>query len=539
MMNWITLLKTQQADFIERLKCGCLLHCDKIGQHSELTIISDEKLIQLRSFCWEMADKYKNFYSSPIRDVFINNLKGKLGEEVVKIYFGDLITEVDYEKRLGGDGKVDFTLTSDSSIGIQVKARYGDIDTVKWWVSKEEVEKNAVLICVLIQEEVNEAQSKYNLVLAGFLPTDMIDVNYQKVSFGIDSLLYAGGLHSYLSSLMISYSEDTIQENKIPESEANNKTSSNQQTEEYIRNQTSNQVIDYFIFANQLLKNGNYYDAFVNYSKVLQLNPNLSEPLLYRSYILNQTENIQEAYNDLSQAILINPIDSQLYFDRGDFLYRIGNLKAAIKDYNQGIKINPYEDYALFLRGKIFTELGEYKAAIEDYTKSIIINSKSTAAYFNRGFILYYHIGNTQKAIEDFSKAIRINQKYCDAFYWRGRAFYTEKLRKEAIADFTQVIKLNSNFSPVYFRRGITFAEIGEFQKAIKDYDLAIKINPYFAEAYESRGYVYDELGYTPLAIQDLKKAAYLYNKQGNEKGYKRVIDFLYINNLKWEHLEE
>ena len=75
MMNWITLLKTQQADFIERLKSGCLLHCGKIGQHSELTIISDEKLIQLRDFCWEMAEKYK--IMSSVRDVFINNLKGK------------------------------------------------------------------------------------------------------------------------------------------------------------------------------------------------------------------------------------------------------------------------------------------------------------------------------------------------------------------------------------------------------------------------------------------------------------------------------
>ncbi|MEO1433588.1 MAG: hypothetical protein AAFV71_31915 [Cyanobacteria bacterium J06633_8] len=238
MMNWITLLKTQQVDFIERLKHGCLLHCNKIGQHSELTIISDEKLLKLRSFCWEMADKYKNFSSSPIRDVFINNLKGKLGEEVVKIYFGDLITEVDYEKRLGGDGKVDFTLTSDSSIGIQVKARFGDIDKVKWWVSKEEVEKNAVLVCVLIQEEVNEAQSKFNLVLAGFLPTDMIDVNYEGVSFEIDSLLYAGGLHSYLSSFKTLSSKETRQENRILEikykSKTNNKNAEEKNYKPYL-----------------------------------------------------------------------------------------------------------------------------------------------------------------------------------------------------------------------------------------------------------------------------------------------------------------
>lgn len=525
-MNWITLLKTQQADFIERLKCGCLLHCDKIGQHSELTIISDEKLLQLRDFCWEMAEKYKKISSSSVRDVFINNLKGKLGEEVVKIYFGDLITEVDYEKRLGGDGKVDFTLTSDPSIGIQVKARHGDIDTVKWWVSKEEVEKNSVLVCVLIQEEVNEAQSKYNLVLAGFLPTDMIDVNYQKVSFGIDSLLYAGGLHSYLSSLVISSPEDTIQENAIPESEANNKTNT-QQTDEYIKSQISNLIIDYFTTARQYYNQSKYYDAFANYNHILHLAPNLSEVLLCRSFTSINMGNILEAIQDLNQAIIINPVDYNLYFNRGDFRYKIGNIQGAIEDFNLGIKINPINANGLFMRGQILSELKEYKAAIEDYSQSIVINPKNPVVYFNRGFIRYYYIKNTQEAIEDFSQAINIEPNYFDAYYWRGAARYDKRIDKGAIIDFTQAIKLDSKSFSAYLRRGIVFAEIGEFQKAIEDYNSAIQNNQNFAEAYENRGYIYYELGHEPFAIRDLRKAAYLYEIQGNERGYQEVVDGL------------
>jgi hypothetical protein len=168
-MDWTTILKAQQTDFIARIKSGDFLHCEKEGQHSELTVISGERLKQLRDFCGNMAEKYRRSSSTSIRDVFINNLKGKLGEEVVKSRLGNFVTEVDYEKRIGGDGKVDFTLTSDSSIGIQVKARYGNFDTIKWSISQEEIEKNAVLVCILIQEEVSEAQSEYNLILAGFL----------------------------------------------------------------------------------------------------------------------------------------------------------------------------------------------------------------------------------------------------------------------------------------------------------------------------------------------------------------------------------
>lgn len=53
-MDWTTILKAQQSDFIARLKSGCLLHYETEGQYSELTVISGEKLKQLRDFCWQM-----------------------------------------------------------------------------------------------------------------------------------------------------------------------------------------------------------------------------------------------------------------------------------------------------------------------------------------------------------------------------------------------------------------------------------------------------------------------------------------------------
>ncbi len=168
-----------------------------------------------------MVEKYKRM--SPVRDVFINNLKGKLGEEVVKARLSDLVTEVDYEKRQrGGDNKVDFRLTSDPSIGIQVKARHDSIDKVRWSISKEEVEINAILLCILIQEEVSEAQAEYHLILVGFLPTELVK-SLGKTSFKIDELLYGGGLRSYLENLDSLKSTDvfipspkTQQEDELP-----------------------------------------------------------------------------------------------------------------------------------------------------------------------------------------------------------------------------------------------------------------------------------------------------------------------------------
>ncbi|MBE9232902.1 tetratricopeptide repeat protein [Cuspidothrix issatschenkoi LEGE 03284] len=286
-MGWTTPLKAQQADFIQRLKSAKLLHCDEKGQHSELTIISGKRLDQLRKFCWRMTNKFKQ--NSDVEIVFINNMKGKLGEEVVKSRLADFVTEVDYEKRVGGDGKVDFTLTCDSSIGIQVKARNGNFDKIQWSISREEIKKNAVLVCILIQEEVSEAQAEYNLILAGFLPTNMITSNTGKALVGIDELLYSGGLRSYLESL------------------------------------TSSEADEYMRLGKECYEKEDYQGAIVYYTQVLELKPNNAYAYDNRGVARSELGDKQGAIKDFQTAANIYKKEGK-ETDYQDAMEKIKNL---------------------------------------------------------------------------------------------------------------------------------------------------------------------------------------------------------------------
>jgi tetratricopeptide (TPR) repeat protein len=441
-MDWTTILKAQQTDFIQRLKSGDLLHCEKEGRHSELTVISGERLQQLRDFCWDMAEKYRRTSSTPIRDVFINNLKGKLGEEVVKSRLGNFVTEVDYEKRKGGDGKIDFTLTSDSSIGIQVKARYGNLDTIKWSISQEEIEKNAVLVCILIQEEVSEAQFEYNLILAGFLPTNIINSYGVKAFVGIDELLYPGGLLGYLESL------------------------------------TSSEADKYFSLGNECLDKEDYEGAINNYTQAIKINPNHAIAYNHRGVARFQSEDNQGAIDDWTQAIKINPNDPNAYQNRGLAHYDLGDKQDAIDDWTQAIKINPNHAIAYGNRGLARSELGDKQGAIDDYTQAIKINPNDALAYGNRG-ITRSELGDKQGAIDDYTQAIKINPNYADAYYNRGNTHSELGNKQGAINDYTQAIKINPNYAEAYYNRGNTHSELGNKQSAIDDYTQAIKINPY------------------------------------------------------------
>lgn len=76
-MDWTTLLKRQQTDFIERLQLdSSILHCEQEGNHSELTVISGEKLKQLYSLGWDLVQKYQK--KSAVNERYVDMMKVRL-----------------------------------------------------------------------------------------------------------------------------------------------------------------------------------------------------------------------------------------------------------------------------------------------------------------------------------------------------------------------------------------------------------------------------------------------------------------------------
>jgi hypothetical protein len=106
--EWLNLLRYQQEDFIKRINNGIssLLSSNVEGLHTELVKISKDKTKKMKEFCWEIADKYKLNQRRKVKELFINNLKGKLAEESIRQYLGNIVGDVNYEINVEGDGFV-------------------------------------------------------------------------------------------------------------------------------------------------------------------------------------------------------------------------------------------------------------------------------------------------------------------------------------------------------------------------------------------------------------------------------------------------
>ncbi|MBN4004353.1 tetratricopeptide repeat protein [Nostoc sp. LPT] len=526
-MDWITLLRSLQSDFIKRLASGCLLHCETEGQYSELTIISGERLKALREFCWQMAEKYKRVL--PVRDVFISYLKGKLGEEVVKERLADFITEVDYEKRFGGDGNIDFTLTSDPSIGIEVKSRHGRIDRVRWSISSEEVEKNAVVVCILIQEDVSEAQSEYHLFVAGFLPTRMIKLKTGKISFGIEQLLYGGGLWCYLEQLQSSINNSSRQQPPIykylPKQEILSKPTNDRVLKSYFQPEYDNEGLNIFYIklGDECFQKGEYTNAITNYNQAFQFHQSDVDFLYYKRGLAHyQVGDYEAAIADYSQAIQMNLHDAKSYNKRGLALYQLGRLEEAINDYTQAIRINPHVAITYKNRAEARSHVGDNQGAIEDYTQAIKINPHYADTYKNRG-IARYLLGSQP----GFPQAIKINPQDAIAYKKRGNARSDLGDFEGAIEDYTQAIQINPSYADAYYNRGNARSDLGDFEGAIEDYTQAIQINPSYADAYYNRGNIRLEIIDKQGAIEDFQKAADVYRKEGKLKALKDTREII------------
>ncbi|MFP4008075.1 MAG: hypothetical protein ACLFV6_08755 [Spirulinaceae cyanobacterium] len=175
-MDWTTPLRSQQADFYQRLQLNQLLTLQIPGLFGECKRYSASEVA-----AWGVSsDGWVQF----------------LAKDTLKVYLDRFVVEVQEDRG------VDFHLTYYAHLSLRIKtaAFHSPREKVEWWITPEERDRNVAIVFILHPPNLQDLD-KYPLILAGFLPTFLLKGDNLKKAWDIQHLLYGGGLRSYLESL--------------------------------------------------------------------------------------------------------------------------------------------------------------------------------------------------------------------------------------------------------------------------------------------------------------------------------------------------
>ena len=113
-----------------------------------------------------------------------------------------------------------------------------------------------------------------------------------------------------------------------------------------------------------------HYGAISNYTKAIQLSPNVGEYYYNRGLSKNQIKDYEGAISDFTKAIELKPQFADAYRDRGVSNAELGDYYAAISDGNKAIKYNPNDVKAYFNLGLDKQVIGDLKGACAAWRKA-------------------------------------------------------------------------------------------------------------------------------------------------------------------------
>lgn len=168
----------------------------------------------------------------------------------------------------------------------------------------------------------------------------------------------------------------------------------------------------------------------------------------------------------------------------------------------------------------------DYQGALADYNKAIEKNPNDATLYNNRANA-HFQAQNYEQAIEDYNQAIEINPEMADAYY--NRAYAKQQLTdlKGALSDYDKALEFATDETTkikIYGNRGTLHHAAKNYEKAIADYDQVIKLQPDLPQIYSNRANLYYQQGKLEPAITDYRKAADLYQQQGNIQSQQELL---------------
>ena len=192
-----------------------------------------------------------------------------------------------------------------------------------------------------------------------------------------------------------------------------------------------------------------YAEAISDFSRVLEIDPNLDQARVARAMACQAAGRLPEALEDLNVAVQHEFSETRIWFLRSAVHQQLGNQEAAAKDLEEGLRCTPKDDRSWVARG-LARLPNQPDLARADFLEAMKLNPTSHDAYRNLSMVLSEYLKQPDESARVISEALTHHPE--DAYLWAGRAVLNARAgrRNKAIQDALEARKLSSDPLLIY-----------------------------------------------------------------------------------------
>lgn len=211
--------------------------------------------------------------------------------------------------------------------------------------------------------------------------------------------------------------------------------------------------------------------------------------------------NLEQAYLQYSKALQLNPEDSDLRVKRGDILFRKKLMEKALNEYLAVQKKEPMRHDVNLGLGKVYFAVSDHNQAYKYLEKARSGGCNYWEANAILGIIHDWR-GEPLKGEDFFLKARECAPENGDILNNLGTNYLLQGRFEEAVDVFLAAIKAGNTEKRVYNNLGIALVRVKQYQDAFEAFKMASD---------EARAY--NNIGYAYYLQQDYKKAVACFEK--------------------------
>jgi DNA-binding winged helix-turn-helix (wHTH) protein/tetratricopeptide (TPR) repeat protein len=216
-----------------------------------------------------------------------------------------------------------------------------------------------------------------------------------------------------------------------------------------------------------------YEKAAMAYDKVLQIDPENLDVLVFQANLFTDTNQVEQAVPLLRRVIAADPEQARAHWVL-NYAYRYGGMiKESIEEGEQAFRLDP----ALKLTRATFNSY-LYTGQYEKFLATLPKEPNKAFTFFYRGFA-YYHLKDKERAISDFERAYQMDASLLQtqvgkalSYALEGRKRQAEALLRETERNVEQQGLMDGE---AIYKVAQAYEAIGEHQAALRVLRLSIE----------------------------------------------------------------